>query len=101
MDTQKNNGGNHPEGCRCWMHGGNYRGHWGMGGMVVRIVIALIIAFVIFEIGVKVGEIKATLYGTGEWYYGHDFYGGYPMPMMRYYNYGAPGTAAPSAGATK
>lgn len=63
---------------------------------IVRILIALLVTFFIFWLGVKVGETGSGFYGMGGWgrhggYYGGSMmYRGYPpgyygVPMMGYY----------------
>lgn len=94
MDTQKNDG-NCCHGTCNGSHDCSQCG-WGWNGAVTRILLALVVAFVIFVIGVKVGEIKAELYGVDgmRYNYGMPYQSG--LPMM-----GAPETAAPGAGMKK
>ena len=70
----------------CGCTGGMWYGKSG-GYMLIRIVIALIILFVVFAIGVKIGELQSAL-GHRFGGYGHGNmmmrggYGGYGYGMM-------------------
>ena len=70
-------------GCGC----GGYGHHW-MGGRILRVVIALLVALFIFWVGVKVGELRSELGGFGGhrgYYmmggYGASSAGGYAVPQ--------------------
>lgn len=74
--------------CGCGWHGG--AGH-GIAFMVLRCLLALVILFVVFWFGVKLGELKGAYgYGYGAGYHGmmNEMMGGYPQyfyqsaPMM-------------------
>ncbi len=91
---------NHPEGCKCvactnkngyCAYCGNRWGKW-HGFFIIRIIVAIILAIVIFWGGFMLGELHAALGGYGDYGYGgwgHGF--GWSMmgenngPMPFYY----------------
>jgi len=103
MDEQKDKKAEegHLHGPWCWGHHGE-RHHWHPGFFVLRVLIMMIIIAAAFAIGVKLGELRASMYYSGYGGYGYyptqsmmGGYGGYgpygAYPMMRYYGaYGAP-----------
>jgi hypothetical protein len=82
MEENKN-AGSHPEGCRCMLCrgcGGMGKGKccFGMCGgghrfIILRIIIGIIILIFVFALGVKLGELKASLVGSS---YGYPTMGG-------------------------
>lgn len=82
------------EECKCGMHhcyGGMHHHRFSL----LRLLLALFIAAVVFWFGVKVGEFKSSFYGMGgHWgmsggymmYPGYDEQNGYGSGMMQYWN---------------
>lgn len=110
-------GNGHPEGCKCAVCAGKNNscgcgccGHWGKGHsfFIIRIIIAIILAVVIFWGGFMLGELHATLWGYGGGYssgWGHGGWGmmgevGAPMPVYYYRTSTAAGQQVSGSAAT-
>lgn len=102
----------HPEGCRCFGCCGAGFGmgmhRYGLGFMVLRLLLGLLILLIVFWLGVKIGEFKGMVgygYDSGMhhrymirgYYDGYYGYPGYPGMMQQApLNQNVPTTVAPA-----